>query len=134
MWGEVLKQAIRLLPELRRLMPLLERYVSPEADRAQQERTAAILTAAQAARDASLAAHSAVANNTAHWTRINAELSARVESCEQRVRDAAAEIRAASEQQAMLARRIDALLLWVKLLFAAVLALLVGVVLLAVRH
>jgi chromosome segregation ATPase len=134
MWGEVLKQAIRLLPELRRLMPLLERYLSPEAKRAEEARISAILAAAQDARDAAYGAAGVVAQNTAQWTRAHAELSARLESCEQRVRDAVSEIRSAAEQQSLLTKQMAALLLWIKLLAAVVVALLIAIIVLAVRH
>jgi predicted nucleic acid-binding Zn-ribbon protein len=121
LWGEVLKQAVRLLPELHRLLPLLDRIASPEAREEQRKRTLATAAAAQQAHEAAESTRQSVLEATRRLASQHADLVARIDSCEQRIKDASHDLRAVAEAQAASIAKLNSAIVWIKT--SAVLAL-----------
>ncbi|MEO8727148.1 MAG: hypothetical protein ABI383_13625 [Acidobacteriaceae bacterium] len=106
LWGDVLKQAVKLLPELHRLLPLLDRITSPEAHEEQRKRALALAAMAEQARESAEAARQTVMEAS----RLNSQhtdLMARLEIYEQRLNDVA-------ESQTTLLTKADSALIWLK--------------------
>ncbi len=119
LWGDMLKQAVKLLPELHRLLPLLDRITSPEAREEQRKRALALAEAADQARESAEAARQMVMKlNSQHI-----DLISRLDACEQSLKDVA-------ESQASLLSNINTAMVWIKTI--AVLALIMIALLIAV--
>jgi hypothetical protein len=121
LWGEVLKQAVRLLPELHRLLPLLDRMASPEAREEQRKRAMATAAAAQQAQESAESTRQLVTEATRRIASQHADLIARIDSCEQRMKDASNDLRAVAEAQAASVTKLHSAIVWIKT--SAVLAL-----------
>lgn len=107
LWGDVLKQAVKLLPELHRLLPLLDRITSPEEREEQRKRAQALAANAEQARESAESARQTVMEATHRLNSQHADLMARLEACEQRIKDTA-------KSQAALARQISSAIVWIK--------------------
>lgn len=130
--GDALSLVARLVPELRMLVPLLERLVSPEARREQQRALTAAAEAAAKSVESAETTKQAVVELARRTATAQAEVLARVESAEERVKALQAELRAYTEQQLALDRHMRAAVNWLRLLTVAILVVLVLLVVL--RH
>ena len=114
LWGDVLKQAVKLLPELHRLLPLLDRITSPEAREEQRNRALALAAAAEQARESVEAARQTAMEITRRLNSQHTEVMDRLEICEQRTNSVA-------ESQTTLLAKVESTIVWMKTI--AVLAL-----------
>lgn len=130
-WVDAVSLAVKYLPELRKLVPLMERVVSPEARREQQERMAAAVAAAEEAKREARASHDAVTSAMMQVLRNQSELQTRIDACEQRVKDASADIRRSAELQDAAIKELHAARMWIRIatLLIGVVIVLVAVVL-----
>jgi hypothetical protein len=132
-WGTVLGQLVRWLPELQRLMPVLERITSPEAREEQRKRIQAAAIAAEQARDAAVSTNGALIEVSRRLAAQTAELQARVESCEMRVKDVVADLRAIAETQAKLDANLRSATAWVRAVALLGIAIVVLLVIILVK-
>jgi hypothetical protein len=132
-WGTVLGQLVRWLPELQRLMPVLERMTSPEAREEQRKRIQAAAIAAEQAREAAISTNGVLIEVSRRLAAQNAELQTRMESCEMRVKDVVADLRAISETQAKLDENLRAATAWMRAVALLALAIVVLLVIILVK-
>lgn len=133
-WGEVLSQAVRWLPELHRLVPVLERLTSPEAREEQKRRVAGAEQAAEQARESAEGTRQAVIEATRRLSSQYSDLQATVESCEQRVKDVSAELRGVAESHSALNAQLQSAVVWMKTIAALAIIMIVLLVVVVLKR
>ncbi|MBV9670401.1 MAG: hypothetical protein JOZ43_05540 [Acidobacteriales bacterium] len=120
-WTEALSVIVRYAPELRHLVPLLERATSPEA----RKRVQQAAEAAQRSVENTESTKQAIIEMARRSAAQNSEIMARLDSSDERAKLMHAELQALSQQYAPMAKTMRTAVLWLRVLTVLVVALIV---------